>query len=82
VALDKYIWDNRKPDQPRLYDLRIDPGEQNNISANAPQIRAELHRHVEARIAEMVQTQPEHAPVGPEMDEDMLKRLRDLGYIE
>jgi len=78
----KYIWDNKKPDQPRLYDLRTDPGEQHNISANAPQIRVELHGHIEARIAEMEQTQPEQAPVGPEMDEDMLRRLRDLGYIE
>ena len=78
----KYIWDNKKPDQPRLYDLQIDPNEQHNISANAPQIQAELHGHIEARIADIVKTQPEYTPVGPEMDEDMLRRLRDLGYIE
>jgi arylsulfatase A-like enzyme len=78
----KYIWDNKRPDQPRLYDLKTDPGEQHNISANALQVRGELHKHVEARIAEMVQTQPAHVQVRPEMDEDMLRRLRDLGYIE
>lgn len=78
----KYIWDNKKPDQPRLYNLQTDPGEQHNISENELHIRAEFHGHVDARIAEMLQTRPEHALVGPEMDEDMLRRLRDLGYIE
>ena len=78
----KYIWDNKKPEEPRLYDLRIDPGEQHNISAEQPEIRAELHSYVEATIAEMTSTQPEHAAMGPDLDDDMLRRLRDLGYIE
>jgi arylsulfatase A-like enzyme len=78
----KYIFDNKKPAQPRLFNLRKDPGEQDNLSAEEPQIQAELHKHVEARIAEMAETRLEHAAVGPDLDDDMLRRLRDLGYIE
>jgi arylsulfatase A-like enzyme len=78
----KYIWDNKKPEQSRLYDLQVDPGELHNLSASLPEIRRELHEHVEARIAEMTQSMPELAINKPELDEDMLRRLRDLGYIE
>lgn len=78
----KYIWDSKKTDQARLYDLRHDPGEKYNIADELPGVVREMHQHVEQRLREMVDTRPKEVAAGPELDAEMLSRLRDLGYIE
>ena len=78
----KYIWDDAKPDEPLLFDLRQDPQEQNNIAAQHPDIVQELHRHVEAQLERMRRTAPAEASKEPVLDEEIVARLRGLGYVE
>jgi arylsulfatase A-like enzyme len=78
----KYIWDNRKPGQAQLYDLRADPGETQNVSGEYPEVAREMHHHVEEVLREMELTRPEHRVAEPDLDEEMRTRLRDLGYIQ
>jgi arylsulfatase len=78
----KYIWDSQKADQPELLDLVHDPGETENVLAAHPAIARDLHGHVEQVLGRMHATRPEQAVAAPEFDQDVLSRLRDLGYVE
>ena len=78
----KFIWDSAHPDLPQLYDLLADPGELRDISPGRPELVAHYQAIVEDHrkrqtsqgIAEESQT--------PEADQDVLRRLRDLGYLD
>jgi arylsulfatase A-like enzyme len=82
TAEHKFIWDSRLPDRPMLFDLARDPVEREDVAAGFPDLvagfREVLDRHL--RRAESTGTDvQEHAP---ELDGDMVRRLRDLGYLE
>ncbi len=78
----KYIWNSKFPDQPKLFDLSADPAEKNNVIAQYPQEAQNFQRIVDEHIQRGLQT-AETNPVGaPEMDDQLVKRLRDLGYLE
>jgi arylsulfatase A-like enzyme len=83
VRTDKFklIWDSRRPDEPELYDLMRDPGEQTNVFGQQPAAAATLQARVEAHLRRAAATEPA-APL-PEVafDEDVVQRLRDLGYM-
>ncbi|MCP4423360.1 MAG: sulfatase-like hydrolase/transferase [Chloroflexi bacterium] len=78
----KYIWDSKRPDQPLLFDLQADPGEKNNMCRQHPEMAQEFQAYVETRLQRMLETQPSQKSVEPELDEEMLARLRGLGYVE
>lgn len=78
----KYIWNNRQPDTPELFDLQADPKETINLAGQLPGVASQLHVCVEDVLMRMELTKPEQVNLGPEMDEAMLARLRDLGYVE
>ncbi|GAB4263720.1 MAG: sulfatase-like hydrolase/transferase [Candidatus Promineifilaceae bacterium] len=78
----KYIWDSKKPDASRLYDLLNDPEERVNIADRHPDIVRKLHSVVDARLADMALTAPDTAVTEPDLDDDVLARLRGLGYVE
>ncbi len=78
----KYIWDSKRPDQPKLYDLRADPGEKHNTSKRYPQEVDRFQGQVDAHLCRAAETQPATAVAEPELDEKVLRRLRDLGYVE
>ena len=78
----KYIWDDAKPDQPLLFDLRQDPAEQHSIAADHPDVVQTLHQHVEAQLERMRSTAPAEASKEPVLDEEIVERLRGLGYVE
>ena len=77
----KYIWDNKRPNQPWLFDLEEDLGEERNLSSESPSVVAEFHQYVDEVLFEMERTKLEHQEA-PELDEEMLNRLRDLGYVQ
>lgn len=78
----KYIWDNKRPDQPELYDLRTDPGERENVRDHFPEEVSRFQASVDAHRLRVAATEPAIAAPKLELDEDVARRLRDLGYLE
>jgi arylsulfatase A-like enzyme len=75
----KYIWhgDGRE----LLYDLVADPGETRDVAAVEPECTTALRVQLEAWMAEHGECHMEHVPE-PEFEEEVKRRLADLGYIE
>jgi arylsulfatase A-like enzyme len=77
----KYIWDSKRPDQPDLYDLRLDPAEKQNVREQYPQEVSQFQAQVDAHRLRVAATEPAIAVPKPELDEEVARRLRDLGYL-
>ncbi len=77
----KYIWDSKRPDQPELYDLRNDPGEKQNVRDRFPQEVSRFQNTVDAHRLRVAATEPAIAVPKLKLDEDVARRLRDLGYL-
>lgn len=70
------------PPWERLYDLRDDPLETQNVAAAHP---AEVARHralLAGHRAAAERAAPDGGPAPPDVDADTLQRLRDLGYLD
>jgi arylsulfatase A-like enzyme len=78
----KYIWDSKRPDQPELYDLRTDPAEKQNVSARYPQEVSRFQASVDTHLQLVAETEPVTSAPELELDEEVIRRLRDLGYVE
>ena len=78
----KYIWDINQPHQPKLYDLQVDPDEKHNVCEQFPEKAQELQAYVNEHLRNAEQTTPDSNILEPELDEEVVSRLRDLGYIE
>jgi arylsulfatase A-like enzyme len=78
----KYIWDSTRPDQPELYDLRTDPGEKQNVRDRFPEEVMRFQSRVDAHRLQVAATEPAIAVPTLKVDEDVARRLRDLGYLE
>jgi hypothetical protein len=65
-----------------LFDLQTDPGEKMNIRDQFPQVVREMHEYVEAQLARMQATMPAEKNSAPDLDEEIIARLRGLGYVE
>jgi arylsulfatase A-like enzyme len=78
----KLIWDSRCPDEPELYDLRQDPGEEKNVFAAQPDVARRLQAIVTAHKERAAATEPVTPAVSVAYDADMIQRLRDLGYMD
>lgn len=78
----KYIWDIDKPDEIELYDLDLDPGETRNIAGQRPEVVAQMHAQVQAQLRRMRDTLPAVEAAEPDLDEEIIARLRGLGYVE
>jgi arylsulfatase A-like enzyme len=78
----KYIWDSKRPAQPDLYDLRADPGEQRNVSAQHPQEVKRFQANVDEHLRRVQETVPSTMAPDLELSEEVTRRLRDLGYVE
>lgn len=76
----KYIWASRGPCG--LYDLAGDPGETRNIADREPQLVASMQRKLDDWLASFKHADAGPASVAGAADEQVLERLRDLGYIE
>jgi arylsulfatase A-like enzyme len=78
----KYIWDSRKPDQPKLYDLINDPGENWDIHAQFPGRVKHFQTIIDQHLKFVAKTAPADPVNEPDLDSQMIRRLRDLGYVE
>lgn len=78
----KYIWDNKHPDQAELYDLQADPQETQNVSEYYPQKVQHFQTCVDTHLHRVAETEPVTAVPELEHDEEVMRRLQDLGYIE
>jgi arylsulfatase A-like enzyme len=77
----KYIWDNKRTDEPWLFDLEVDGGEERNLSPDLPGVVDEFRHYVDEVLEEMERTKSD-LHTAPELDDEMLNRLRDLGYVQ
>jgi arylsulfatase A-like enzyme len=78
----KYIWDSKRPDQPELYDLHTDPGEKQNVQAYFPQEVSLFQASVDSHRLRVAATEPATAVQKLELDKEVARRLRDLGYLD
>jgi arylsulfatase A-like enzyme len=78
----KFIWDSKRPDLPELYDLRTDPGEKLNVRDHFPDEVRRFQLRVDAHRRQVAATEPAIAVPKLKVDEDVARRLRDLGYLE
>ncbi|MEE2673876.1 MAG: sulfatase [Myxococcota bacterium] len=72
-------YSSNMPDRVELYDRRVDPREQRNLSLDQPEIAAELLAEIEAFLAEP-KTNWDAAPE-VELSEMHQAQLRALGYV-
>ena len=78
----KYIWDNKRPNQPELYDLLADPGEKQNVSDYYSQEVSSYQSLVDEHLNRVAETEPAMKVPKLEVDKEVAKRLRDLGYLD
>jgi arylsulfatase A-like enzyme len=78
----KYIWDSRRPDRPELFDLQADPGEVRDVSPRFPAEVRSFQSVVDAHRRRVDETEPSTPSPELEADEEVTRRLRDLGYLE
>jgi arylsulfatase A-like enzyme len=77
----KYIWDSKRPDHPELYDLCNDPLEKQNVHDQFPQEVSRFQKTVDGHRLRVATTEPAIAVPKPKVDEEVARRLRDLGYL-
>ena len=77
----KFIWSSNGDHE--LYDLEKDPGEQRDLVAGEPGLAGEMQSRLDAWLNsfQRADTLGEHVE-DQAVDERVLERLRDLGYIE
>jgi arylsulfatase A-like enzyme len=78
----KFIWDSREPDRAFLFDLVEDPGERYDVFDQFPDVAAAFMEQVLAHLDRSARTAPAEPLDEPEYDDEMTRRLRDLGYLE
>jgi len=78
----KYIYDERRPEQPELYDLLADPRELKDLNGNQPDVEASFEAALKAHLQRVVETGGRCLDGRWERDEEIVARLRALGYIE
>ena len=78
----KYIWDNRHPDSPELYDLQADPDERRNVLDQFPEQSQRFQAQATAHLERVAVHNNKTQLAEPELDDELIRRLRDLGYLE
>ena len=74
----KFIWNSKG--NHLLFNLKNDPRERGNLTAQKPQLAARMLAELDQYLAKL----PEPGPAEPaqELDEETKKALESLGYVE
>ena len=75
----KGIW-NVNLETLELYDLELDPGEQNDVAETYPELAAAMTAEAEQWYAACVQVAVESAELG-DLPPDVIRRLQAVGYV-
>ncbi len=78
----KYLFDERYPEQREVFDLIRDPGETQNIYGQNPEVEAELESLLQAHLERVRATSPRDAAGQWQKDDDVVRRLQALGYMD
>jgi arylsulfatase A-like enzyme len=78
----KLIWDNKNPGEYKLFNLESDLSEIEDVYKNHFPKSEILINQVERVLAYMNETKPDKEVSEPELRDDVVARLRDLGYME
>lgn len=78
----KYVWDHQIPGQSKLFDLRSDSGELSDVSAIHPDVAHRFDGYVNQVRDLAAETRSGEPAKAPDLDEEVVSRLRALGYIE
>ena len=78
----KYIWDNKRPDQPELFELGTDPGEKSNVVEMYPQEARHFRDRVECFLQDVANKQPAVSQPKLHLDAEVIRRLQGLGYMD
>ena len=71
----------REPNRPKLYALLADPEEQHDVSDRYPEMVHELQSHVTSQLQRASATSSSSPIVEPGLDQAVVARLRNLGYL-
>jgi len=65
-----------------LFDLLRDPGENNDLSADRPEVLQQLRGKLDSVLAQEEELRSSlRGPAVRELDEDTVKQLKSLGYL-
>jgi hypothetical protein len=64
-----------------LYRLDLDPGELRDLAAEEPERAAELEARLDEWLLRHRGLEQQHAPEALDLSEELLQRMRDLGYV-
>lgn len=78
----KYIWDSQAPENPELYDLQRDPAERENLADREVVLRQVMERQVQAHLERLAGQSSVPALAEPALSQQVVDRLRGLGYLE
>lgn len=79
----RYTFGPNNPDLPdELYDLIVDPKEQRNLAADAPDLCAELRELANSFVPSEGERQAEVMALTPAAGDDVEQRMRGLGYLD
>ena len=78
----KYIYDERRPSYRELYDLRGDPNETRNLYGSRPEIEMEFERALQRHLQRVAETSYRDVDGAWQRNDQVIDRLRALGYIE
>ena len=78
----KYIWDRRNPSVHRLYALRQDPTERENLADRFPETAHKFQTTAQRHLEFVSRFKMSTAVPEAEEDEMVKSRLRGLGYLE
>jgi arylsulfatase A-like enzyme len=78
----KYIYDEKRPGQRELYDLQNDPQENENLAGSLPEVEAELNGILERHLERVNSTSIRDNKGRWQHGDQVVERLRGLGYLD